>query len=116
MLRLYEFPLPNGPERELLTPAQLLGNAEEKLTAEEKARRQVATEKERLERELAAAKQQGEAGRTTGTTTRTYWPAIGGNMAPGFTNTSWQTPSWRSAKPPSQYARYQSQARSRAAR
>jgi dipeptidyl-peptidase-4 len=40
VLRLYEFPMPNGPERELLTPAQLLGNAEEKLTAEEKARRE----------------------------------------------------------------------------
>jgi dipeptidyl-peptidase 4 len=40
VLRLYEFPLPSGPERELLTPAQLLGNAEEKLTAEEKARRE----------------------------------------------------------------------------
>ena len=40
VLRLYEFPLPAGPERELLTPAQLLGNAEEKLTAEEKARRE----------------------------------------------------------------------------
>ena len=40
VLRLYEFPLPGGPERELLTPAQLLGTAEEKLTAEEKARRE----------------------------------------------------------------------------
>ena len=40
VLRLYEFPLPGGPERELLTPAQLLGSAEEKLTAEEKARRE----------------------------------------------------------------------------
>ena len=40
VLRLYEFPLPAGPERELLTPAQLLGTAEEKLTAEEKARRE----------------------------------------------------------------------------
>ena len=40
VLRLYEFPLPAGPERELLTPAQLLGVAEEKLTAEEKARRE----------------------------------------------------------------------------
>src|SRR6185369_16905599 len=37
VLRLYQFPLPAGPERELLTPAQLLGNAEEKLSAEEKA-------------------------------------------------------------------------------
>src|SRR4029453_9530942 len=25
VLRLYEFPLPSGPERELLTPAQLIG-------------------------------------------------------------------------------------------
>ncbi len=40
VLRLYEFPLPAGPERELLTPAQLLGSADEKLTAEEKARRE----------------------------------------------------------------------------
>jgi dipeptidyl-peptidase-4 len=40
VLRLYEFPLPSGPERELLTPAQLLGATEEKLTAEEKARRE----------------------------------------------------------------------------
>jgi len=40
VLRLYEYPLPNGPERELLTPTQLLGSAEEKLTAEEKARRE----------------------------------------------------------------------------
>jgi dipeptidyl-peptidase 4 len=40
VLRLYEFPLPDGPERELLTPSQLLGTAEEKLTAEEKARRE----------------------------------------------------------------------------
>jgi dipeptidyl-peptidase-4 len=40
VLRLYEFPLPSGPERELLTPAQLLGSDEEKLTAEEKARRE----------------------------------------------------------------------------
>ncbi len=40
VLRLYEFPLPAGPERELLTPSQLLGTAEEKLTAEEKARRE----------------------------------------------------------------------------
>ena len=40
VLRLYEFALPAGPERELLTPAQLLGSAEEKLTAEEKARRE----------------------------------------------------------------------------
>ena len=40
VLRLYQFPLPAGPERELLTPAQLLGNAEEKLSTEEKARRE----------------------------------------------------------------------------
>lgn len=40
VLRLYEYPLPAGPERELLTPAQLLGSAEEELTAEEKARRE----------------------------------------------------------------------------
>jgi dipeptidyl-peptidase-4 len=40
VLRLYEFPLPSGPERELLTPAQLLGGAEEKLSVEEKARRE----------------------------------------------------------------------------
>jgi dipeptidyl-peptidase-4 len=40
VLRLYEFPLPSGPERELLTPAQLTGPGEEKLTAEEKARRE----------------------------------------------------------------------------
>src|SRR4030095_10026703 len=32
VLRLYEFPLPSGPERELLTPAQVLGTSEEKLT------------------------------------------------------------------------------------
>jgi dipeptidyl-peptidase-4 len=40
VLRLYEFPLPSGPERELLTPAQVLGTSEEKLSAEEKARRE----------------------------------------------------------------------------
>ena len=40
VLRLYEFPLPAGPEREMLTPAQLLGTSEEKLSAEEKARRE----------------------------------------------------------------------------
>lgn len=40
VLRLYEYPLPAGPERELLTPAQLLGSSPEKLTAEEKARRE----------------------------------------------------------------------------
>jgi dipeptidyl-peptidase-4 len=39
-LRLYEFDLAAGRERELLTPAQLLGGGEEKLTAEEKARRE----------------------------------------------------------------------------
>ena len=40
VLRLYEFLLPAGPERELLTPAQLLGSSPETLTAEEKARRE----------------------------------------------------------------------------
>ena len=40
VLRLYEFTLPAGPERELLTPAQLLGSGPETLTAEEKARRE----------------------------------------------------------------------------
>lgn len=39
-LRLYEFELATGRERELLTPAQLLGGAEEQLSAEEKARRE----------------------------------------------------------------------------
>jgi dipeptidyl-peptidase-4 len=40
VLRLYEYPLPDGPERELLTPDQLLRGAEERLTPEEKARRE----------------------------------------------------------------------------
>lgn len=40
VLRLYEFDVATGQERELLTPAQLLGNAEEKLSVEEKARRE----------------------------------------------------------------------------
>lgn len=40
VLRLYEFPLPGGPERELLTPAQLLGGTQETLSDEEKARRE----------------------------------------------------------------------------
>ncbi len=40
VLRLYEFDVATGTEHELLTPAQLLGSAEEKLTAEEKARRE----------------------------------------------------------------------------
>jgi len=40
VLRLYEFDLATGRERELITPAQILGGAEEKLTAEEKARRE----------------------------------------------------------------------------
>src|SRR4051812_25697224 len=39
-LRLFEVELATGHERELLTPAQLLGGAEEKLSAEEKARRE----------------------------------------------------------------------------
>ncbi len=39
-LKLYEFDLATQRERELLTPAQLLGGAEEKLSAEEKARRE----------------------------------------------------------------------------
>lgn len=39
-LRLFEMDLGTGRERELLTPAQLLGGAEEKLSAEEKARRE----------------------------------------------------------------------------
>src|SRR5687768_10508837 len=37
-LRLFEFDLATGRERELLTPAQLLGSAAEILSAEEKAR------------------------------------------------------------------------------
>jgi dipeptidyl-peptidase-4 len=44
VLRIYEFPLPAGPERELLAPTRLLGTEEEKLTAEEKARRERAAE------------------------------------------------------------------------
>ncbi len=39
-LKLYELDLATGRERELLTPAQLLGGAEENLSAEEKARRE----------------------------------------------------------------------------
>eukprot|EP01031_Cornospumella_fuschlensis_P051695 gene51695-63202_t len=39
-LKLYELELLTGRERELLTPAQLLGGAEENLSAEEKARRE----------------------------------------------------------------------------
>ncbi len=39
-LRLFELELATGRERELLTPAQLLGGAEEQLSAEEKARRE----------------------------------------------------------------------------
>lgn len=40
VLRLYEMDVATGTERELLTPAQLLGNAEENLSTEEKARRE----------------------------------------------------------------------------
>ncbi len=40
VLRLYEHDIAGGTERELLTPDQLLGGAEEKLSAEEKARRE----------------------------------------------------------------------------
>ena len=40
VLRLYELDLATGRARELLTPAQLLGGAEEQLSAEEKARRE----------------------------------------------------------------------------
>lgn len=40
VLRLYELDLTSNEERELITPAQLLGNAEETLSAEEKARRE----------------------------------------------------------------------------
>src|SRR5207237_898417 len=40
VLRLYELDVATGKERELITPAQILGNGEEKLTAEEKARRE----------------------------------------------------------------------------
>ena len=39
-LRLFELELANGRERELLTPAQLLGGMAETLSAEEKARRE----------------------------------------------------------------------------
>jgi dipeptidyl-peptidase-4 len=39
-LKLYELTLATGQERELLTPAQLLGGAGENLSAEEKARRE----------------------------------------------------------------------------
>ncbi len=39
-LRLFEFDLASGKERELLTPAQLLGGAEEQLSTEENARRE----------------------------------------------------------------------------
>ena len=40
VLRLYELNLATGKERELITPAQILGNGEEKVSAEEKARRE----------------------------------------------------------------------------
>jgi dipeptidyl-peptidase-4 len=40
VLRLYEFDIAAGHERELITPAQILGGNEEQLTAEEKARRE----------------------------------------------------------------------------
>src|SRR5436190_9864010 len=39
-LRLYEFDVASGKTRELLTPEQVLKGAEEKLTPEEKARRE----------------------------------------------------------------------------
>lgn len=39
-LRLYEFTVANGSERELLSPEQLLAGGEEQLTPEEKARRE----------------------------------------------------------------------------
>jgi len=39
-LRLYEFTIATGAERELLSPEQLLAGGEEQLTAEEKARRE----------------------------------------------------------------------------
>ncbi|WP_438483513.1 DPP IV N-terminal domain-containing protein [Oleiharenicola lentus] len=39
-LRLYEFTIATGVERELLSPEQILGSGEEKLSAEEKARRE----------------------------------------------------------------------------
>ncbi len=40
VLRLYELDVATGRERELITPAQLLGSSEETLTAEEKSRRE----------------------------------------------------------------------------
>lgn len=40
VLRLYEFDLVTRQERELITPSQILGATEEKLTAEERARRE----------------------------------------------------------------------------
>jgi dipeptidyl-peptidase-4 len=40
VLRLYELDVASGRERELITPAQLLGNAEEVLSPEEKAHRE----------------------------------------------------------------------------
>ncbi|MGE4062002.1 MAG: DPP IV N-terminal domain-containing protein [Rhodospirillaceae bacterium] len=40
VLRLYEFNVATKTERELITPAQVLGGAEEQLSAEEKARRE----------------------------------------------------------------------------
>jgi len=39
-LRLYEFTIADGSERELLSPEQILAGGEEQLTAEEKARRE----------------------------------------------------------------------------
>src|SRR5205814_7308453 len=39
-LALYELTVATGATRELVTPAQLLGGAEEKLSVEEKARRE----------------------------------------------------------------------------
>ncbi len=40
VLRLYEFTIADGRERELLSPEQLLGGGQEQLSAEEKARRE----------------------------------------------------------------------------
>jgi dipeptidyl-peptidase-4 len=40
VLRLYEFSIPDGKLREILTPEKLLQGAEEKLTAEERSRRE----------------------------------------------------------------------------
>jgi dipeptidyl-peptidase-4 len=40
VLRLYAFDFASGQERELITPSQVLGSAEEKLSPEEKARRE----------------------------------------------------------------------------